>query len=124
MAGKPHAIIQFFERHSRVLALALILIASVRVVSTYTVFSHTFDEPAHIACGIEWLAKGVYTWEPQHPPLARVAAALGPYLIGARPHNTKRIGTFSMTTEGVAILFQGNRYDLTLTLARLGMLPF
>ncbi len=104
--------------------MALILIASARIVSTYPVFSHTFDEPAHIACGIEWLASGVYTWEPQHPPLARVAAALGPYLIGARPHNTPRIGILSMNTEGVAILFQGHRYDLTVTLARLGMLPF
>jgi 4-amino-4-deoxy-L-arabinose transferase-like glycosyltransferase len=124
MAGKPHAIIQFFERHSRVLALALILIASVRVVSTYTVFSHTSDEPAHIACGIEWLAKGVYTWEPQHPPLARVAAALGPYLMGARPQNTPRVDEYSKTAEGVAIFLEGNHYDQTVALARLGVLPF
>jgi Dolichyl-phosphate-mannose-protein mannosyltransferase len=137
MAGKPHAnqgrasatpaiirFLAFLERHSRLLALALILIASVRIVSTYSVFSHTSDEPAHVACGIEWLANGVYTWEPQHPPLARVAVALGPYLIGARPQNTPRVDIYSMTTEGVAILFQGNHYDETVALARLGVLPF
>lgn len=122
--ARPSAIIQFLDRRSRALALALILIASARIVSTYSVFSHTSDEPAHIACGIEWLAKGVYTWEPQHPPLARVAAAIGPYLIGARPQDTPRIDFSSMTKEGVAILFHGNRYDLTVTLARLGILPF
>ncbi len=36
-------------------AAALIAFASLRIVSTYTVFNHTFDEPAHIACGMEWL---------------------------------------------------------------------
>ncbi len=118
------AAIRFLERHSRALAVMLVLIATARIVSTYSVFSYTSDEPAHVACGVEWLAKGVYTWEPQHPPLARVAAALGPYLIGARPHNTPRVDQSSMTREGVAIFFQGNRYDLTVTLARLGVLPF
>jgi hypothetical protein len=125
--ARPLVAIQFLEflgRHHRALALALILIASVRIVSTYSVFSHTSDEPAHVACGIEWLANGVYTWEPQHPPLARVAVALGPYLIGARPQNTPRVDIYSMTTEGVAILFHGDRYDETVTLARLGVLPF
>jgi hypothetical protein len=122
--ARPSAILQFLEKHSRALALALILIATVRIVATYSVYSHTSDEPAHIACGVEWLANGVYTWEPQHPPLARVAAALGPYLIGARPQNTPRIDIYSMTKEGVDILFHGNRYDETLLLARLGVLPF
>ena len=42
-----------------------------RIVATYPVFNHTFDEPAHLATGMEWLDRGTYTWEPQHPPLAR-----------------------------------------------------
>lgn len=56
--------------------------------------------------------------------VARVAAALGPYLTGARPHDTPRVDRSSMTREGVAIFFQGGRYDVTVTLARLGVLPF
>src|ERR1700722_9526606 len=99
------ALVPFLERHSRALTGALILIATVRIVATSPVFSYTSDEPAHIASGVEWLANGKYTWEPQHPPLARVAAALGPYLIGARPQNTPRIDIYSMTKEGVDILF-------------------
>jgi len=118
------ALVPFLERHSRVLAVALILIATVRIFATYSVFSYTSDEPAHIASGVEWLANGKYTWEPQHPPLARVAAALGPYLIGARPHNTPRDSKNAIGREGVAILFGGNAYDLTIALARLGILPF
>ena len=33
---------------------------------------------------MEWLQYGTYTFEPLHPPLARVAVALGPYLAGLR----------------------------------------
>jgi hypothetical protein len=114
----------FLERRSLAIAVALVLIASIRIVTTYTVFSRTSDEPAHVACGMEWLDKGVYRWEPQHPPLARVAAALGPYLLGIRSQGTVKRSLFSMTYEGIAILDRDQHYDLTLALARLGILPF
>jgi hypothetical protein len=114
----------FLERRSLAISLALVLLASIRIVTTYTVFNRTLDEPAHIACGMEWLDKGVYRWEPQHPPLARVAAALGPYLLGVRSQGTVKRSLFSMTYEGIAILDRDQHYDLTLALARLGILPF
>ncbi len=114
----------FLERNSLYLVIALLLLGTVRIVSTYQVFSYTFDEPAHLACGMEWLDKGVYTWEPQHPPLARVATALGPYLIGIRSQNTRRLNIFSMTMEGLAILFNNDRNGEVIGLARLGILPF
>lgn len=109
----------FASRHSVALFLALVALASVRIVATYTVFNHTIDEPAHIACGMEWLDKKVYRYEPQHPPLARVMVALGPYLAGAHAW-----GKRDMNDEGGAILYTGNRYDRMLALARLGILPF
>jgi hypothetical protein len=121
----PVGILPFLERHSVVLTLALILLGTIRIAATYTVFSHTADEPAHLACGMEWLDQGVYTWEPQHPPLARVAAALGPYLMGVRSQGTPHTNIYFMTAEGLAILFNRSRsYDVTLAAARLGMLPF
>jgi len=123
-APSPLAVEAFLERHGRAIAVALVLVASIRIVATYQVFSHTYDEPAHIACGMEWLDKGVYKWEPQHPPLARVATAVGPYLLGTRCQNTPNVDLVSMTTEGLAILYYGHHYDLTLELARLGILPF
>ncbi len=113
----------FLERYAGVLALALVVVASVRIVATYNVFSNVIDEPAHIACGMEWLDKGVYQWEPQHPPLARVAAALGPYLAGIRSQGTVHENDHSMYFEGNAILHR-QEYDHTLALARLGILPF
>ena len=106
------------------IVLALMLVATVRIAATYTVFNNTADEPAHVACGMEWLAEGQYRWEPQHPPLARVAAALGPYLIGDRPQGTPRNVPFAQFKEGAAILFSHGQYDLALALARAAMLPF
>jgi hypothetical protein len=114
----------FFERRAGMLALLLVLVASARIVATYTVFNHTADEPAHIACGMEYLDRHVYRYEPQHPPLARVAAALGPYLLGIRSQGTPGTDLLAASMEGATILYRGHHYDLTLALARLGTLPF
>jgi len=109
----------FLDRHAVWLAVALVLIGTARIASTYAVFSHTFDEPAHIACGMEWLQKHTYNYEPQHPPLTRVMAALLPSLAGAHGFNNP-----SMWDEGLAILFAKGSEDSTLALARAGILPF
>ena len=109
----------WLARHSGLLSVLLVILASVRIVSTYHVFSQTSDEPAHIAAGMQWLDQGIYQYEPLHPPLARVATALGPFLDGRRSqHNA------DMWVEGKAILGREPDYDRTLTLARLGILPF
>jgi hypothetical protein len=118
------AVLLFLERHGVAAAIALTLFASVRIIATYAVFNHTFDEPIHVACGMEWLDKGAYTCEPQHPPLTRVAAALGPYLSGIRSQGVATRDIYSQPLEGIAILYHGHHYERTLTLARLGILPF
>src|SRR5215831_19301252 len=74
----------FLGRHSILLAIVLVLAATVRIVSTYSELSLTFDEGGHFACGLEYLQKHVYLYEAQHPPLSRAAMALLPYLNGAR----------------------------------------
>jgi hypothetical protein len=113
------AIVTWVQKHSLLVFLALTVIASLRIVSTYDVYSQTYDEPAHIACGMEWLSEGIYQFEPQHPPLARVAAAFGPYLAGVRSHRLS-----GMWDEGMALLSDSGQYDSNLALARLGILPF
>lgn len=113
------SILLWTQAHSHVVFLVLMTIASLRIISTYNVFSHTSDEPTHIACGMEWLSKGTFLYEPKHPPLARVAAAMGPYLAGVRSY-----GTRNMFTEGLAVLLRDGHYDRNLFLARLGILPF
>ena len=99
--------------------LILIGIAIVEVAGTWTALSATSDEPCHIASGMEWLDKGTYTYEHQHPPLVRVAVAIGPYLKGLR--------SFSLPNpydEGYAILYSAGNYKSNLASARAGNLPF
>jgi hypothetical protein len=107
------------EKHSAWTFIILLAVASARIASTYTVFNHTVDEPGHVACGMEWLQKGTFHFETQHPPLARAAAALGLYLAGGRS-----AGQDAKDMEGALILYSGGKYDRNLALARLGILPF
>jgi hypothetical protein len=123
-AATPFSAGPFLGRHSVAIAVGLILVASVRIGLTYTIFNHTSDEPNHIASGMEFLQFGTYAFDTSHPPLARVAAALGPYLIGARISAKVEPGTLDVPVEGARILSRNHRYDLTLALARLGILPF
>ena len=44
--SRTAAVFAFLERRGGVVALLLVLLASARIVATYTVFNHTFDEPA------------------------------------------------------------------------------
>jgi hypothetical protein len=106
-------------QRATVIVVALILLASVRIAFTYTVFNHTSDEPAHLACGMQWLDQGIYHYEHQHPPLTRVMVALGPYLSGARSNRQE-----DMTMEGDTLLYGDGHYDLRLALSRAGNLPF
>jgi 4-amino-4-deoxy-L-arabinose transferase-like glycosyltransferase len=109
----------FIDQRAGWVCAALALVATARIVSTYPVFSYTFDEPAHLACGMEWLEKHTYTYEPQHPPLTRVMTALLPWMAGARGQNHKGIWD-----EGLAILAADGTMDSRLALARAGNLPF
>jgi Dolichyl-phosphate-mannose-protein mannosyltransferase len=99
--------------------ILLLSISVFRIVDTYPVLSHTNDEPAHLAAGMELLDRGKYTYEQQHPPLARIAAAFGPYLLGARSQ-----GEGDIFGEGLAILYASTDYERILSAARLGTLPF
>lgn len=94
-------------------------IMCVRISLTYALFTQTYDEPIHIACGMEWLDRGGYHYEAVHPPMARIAAAIGPYLAGERSHGLPDPGA-----EGNLILGDAAHYWRNLTLARLGELPF
>jgi hypothetical protein len=106
--------------------IVLIAIAVARIAATYTVFNGTYDEPDHVACGMEWLQMGTYTCDIQHPPLARIAVALGPYLKGLRLARSKGPDQqpWSFFDEGNAILYSKDDYRANLTWARLGTLPF
>jgi 4-amino-4-deoxy-L-arabinose transferase-like glycosyltransferase len=104
-------------------ALALLaVLACALCVSTYRIFGNFWDEPEHIAAGLVLIDRGEYRYDVQHPPFARLAAAIGPYLAGARFHGEPDpIGD----AAGRDLLYHSTAsYETLLTLARLGMLPF
>ncbi len=101
--------------------ILLILVASLLAASTWRVFGHTWDEPEHLAAGMELVDRGKYEYDTEHPPLARALIALGPHLAGSRSFGTPPPDG---TQEGIDILYDGGHYDRTLALARLGTLPF
>src|SRR5215471_1042222 len=102
-----------------ILGLVLLLgIGTTRIVTTYHVFGQTFDEPYHVAGGMEWWDLGKYQSERKEAPLGRIAAAFGPYLDGLRTigHEYTPAGVLA---EGNGILYSRNTYKRNLTLARL-----
>ncbi len=108
-------------RRWRLAFLAILLSSSLVVGSTWSVFSHTWDEPEHLAAGLSLLDHYRYDYDIQHPPLGRVVMAVGPYLLGAhsegKPPPDGR-------PEGVAILYEQGHYHEFLVAARAGMLIF
>ena len=102
-------------------AAALLVLAAVSacIVSTYTVLSHTVDEPTHIAAGMEWLERGTQQLHAENPPLSRVAVGLGAHLAGHRLGEEGRV--FQLGTQA---LYEDGAYRQNLVRARLGALPF
>jgi len=109
----------FSGRRAWLWAFLFLAIGCGRIVSTYNVFATTSDEPAHIACGMEYVANHTYKLETQHPPFTRAMMALLPYLDGVRPR-----GLSNFQNEGWAILTYQHHAARTLFLARMGNLPF
>lgn len=99
--------------------LLLVVLAVARVAGTYRVLTQTIDEPVHLAAGMEVLDQGQFSYNLMHPPLSRLPIALGPWLDGA--HSWHKADPVA---EGNEILQAQGHYVRTLTLARLGVLPF
>ncbi|HET7373086.1 MAG TPA: glycosyltransferase family 39 protein, partial [Gemmatimonadaceae bacterium] len=73
----------------------------------------------HFAAGMQGLTTGAYTYDLQHPPLGRIAAALGPFIHGERTRGAP--GVFD---EGAGLLGTGQHYVDTLASARHGEIAF
>lgn len=106
---------------------ALIVVCSLlRIVQTYSHTAQAFDEPCHIAAGMEFVDKGTYTLDAVHPPLARFAIALPLYLAGERypdlPASDPQSRNYNVV--GNHILYDSGHLLRNLVLARLGVLPF
>ena len=120
--GEAISILQSPRLRSRGLLLLTAMAACLVVASTWRVFGNAWDEPEHLAAGMVLLDRDLYLYDNQHPPLARLAAAIGPRLAGADlPDKPSPFGE----EAGRQILYHSHAsYDTLLDLARAGMLPF
>lgn len=92
LATVLHRAVMVLDLRQRLRALGWSTAVSTVVLALAAVFafvtssreSATWDEPTHIAMGLEWLQEGTYDMHPENPPLSRVAVALGPFLQGYR----------------------------------------
>src|SRR5438045_3430555 len=108
------------DRRREVGAYALLIVLTMlRIGSTWRVFSQTTDEPVHFLAGYQWIAERQYSILPDHPPLARVLAALPLWLAGAKDGHERDIGT-----RINRMLMTGGRYEHNLALIRCGNLLF
>src|SRR5690349_10224051 len=71
-------------RHYRTLVVVILLFGVLRIALTWRIFSQTVDEPIHVASGYQWLTSSSYD-DAEHPPLARVLCAIGPWLHDPHP---------------------------------------
>ena len=107
------------EQRYRLILGAIIVIGCIRIGLTWPVFSQIIDEPAHIAAGMQWLDAPPYRVDLAHPPLGRVAGAIGPFLAGARYSKNA-----NFMDVGMDVLYRNRGYRQMLSLARMGTLPF
>jgi 4-amino-4-deoxy-L-arabinose transferase-like glycosyltransferase len=101
------------------IAALLIAIGSLRMATTFRVFSATNDEPTHVGAGLELLEFHRYTFQSENPPLARVVLAAVPWLGGMR-FDPK--GTFSDRIHSV--FYAHGEYKSNLFRARAGTVVF
>ncbi|MFL5305829.1 MAG: glycosyltransferase family 87 protein [Polyangia bacterium] len=93
-------------------------------VGSASALSHTFDEPHHLATGLEWWQFGTYRWWTENPPLPKVITTAIPYLTGMRLPGPPATLTPDPWLPGVELLEAAPDYARTLMLARLGTVAF
>lgn len=107
------------------LALGATALAAWCIVSSHPRVSQTFDEPHHLATGLEWWQFGTYTLWTETPPVGRASVAFLPYLAGARlAAPPPRTGAADPWALGNAVLARASDPLATLRVARLGVLPW
>lgn len=111
------------------LTTTAIVVMSARIIATYPVFNDTVDEPYHIGAGMGMLESGRHVHGVQHPPLARLVAAIPLWLRGVRSPEAR--GDDSAQWDLVAfeighrvLLNSSLQYWSALTTARAAMIVF
>lgn len=100
-------------------ALALIVLSTLRIAATWTLYSATVDEPMHVSAGLQLYTQHAYTYQPENPPLPRLVLAFAPWL-GGMDFDPNR----SIDEQLLRVFYSDGRYKTNLVLARAGNLVF
>lgn len=107
------------SRRFTLAAIALIVLSFARIISTYTIFSATLDEPMHLSAGLEIYTQHAYTLQEENPPLPRLVLAFAPWIGDVKLDLARGIA------QQLRLVFYSNdRYKTNLVLARVGDLLF
>ncbi len=100
-------------RTTRLVLGLLLLVTAARIGFLYPECTATSDEWIHIVAGLQIYEEGIYSYDLEHPPLARFAVGVLPYLSGVR-----------VPSDGPPrewyVLKRAEDYWQALTLARIG----
>ena len=104
---------------TRLLAIALVAFAAVRIASTFRIYSQTVDEATHVGAGLQLLQSHRYKLQPENPPLPRVIWASLAMATGMRINES--VPDF---TQQLLSVFGREHYRTRLFVVRMGSLPF
>ena len=113
------------KRHLAICIVALIAVLAGELVLSVRQESPTFDEPAHLYAGYCYWTTGDFGVNPEHPPLAKLVAALPLLPLDLRqvrpPDMFFRVAS---AIGGLQFLYGSRNPDRLLFLARLGVSVF
>ncbi|MGA3080524.1 MAG: glycosyltransferase family 39 protein [Terracidiphilus sp.] len=113
-------------RASRLIAAALLVLLATLLFSSVRQESQTFDESTHLYAGFEYWKHADFGVNPEHPPLAKMLAALPLLPLGLKepPHFPVFFFKMEDFTNGARFLYSGGQADALLLRARMTMALF
>jgi hypothetical protein len=113
-------------RLSRLFAAALLTLLAVILFNSVRQESQTFDESTHLFAGYEYWKHGDFGDNPEHPPLAKMIAAIPLLPMGLKepPHFPVRFYKAEDFVNGARFLYDGGNADAILLRARMVMALF
>jgi 4-amino-4-deoxy-L-arabinose transferase-like glycosyltransferase len=113
-------------RASRLIAAALLILLATLLFNSVRQESQTFDESTHLYAGFEYWKHADFGVNPEHPPLAKMLAALPLLSLGLKepPHFPVPFFKMEDFTNGARFLYSGGQADALLLRARMMMAIF
>jgi hypothetical protein len=113
-------------RTANLIAAALLTLLATLLIASVSQESQTFDESIHIYAGFEYLKHGDFGENPEHPPLAKMLAAVPLLSMGLKepPYFPAPFFKIENFINGSKFLYDGGRADSILMRGRMTLALF